>query len=108
MIDLPYISDRGPARSGENAVANMKAPRAVVTPSLVRFSSYWILGNAGAMMVETIIRLNPLADRTAVTIHLRDAGQLSGSTVSTFVTGSGSMTAAAVFDSSPFSTGVDI
>jgi hypothetical protein len=39
MIDLPYISDRGPARSGENAVANMNAPRAVVTPTLVKLSS---------------------------------------------------------------------
>jgi hypothetical protein len=108
MIDLPHISDRGPARSGENAVANMNAPRAVVTPTLVKLSSDLILGKAGAIMVETIIRLNPLADRTAVTIRLRDAGQLSGSSVSAFVTGSGSMTGPVVLDSISGSTGADI
>jgi hypothetical protein len=67
-----------------------------------------MLGRAGAIMVETIIRLNPLAERTAVTIHLRDAGQLSGSSISTFVTGSESMTGPVVLDSIPGSTGADI
>jgi len=38
-----------------------------------------MMGNAGAIMVDTIMRLKPDIDRAAVTIHLRDVGQFKGS-----------------------------
>lgn len=49
-------------------------------------------------MVETIIRLNPEADKTAVTIHRRAAGQLSGSSGALSILGSVSAIATAVLD----------
>lgn len=41
-------------------------------------SSLAMVGRVGAMMVEIMMRLKPVADKTSVTIYLRPVGQSMG------------------------------
>lgn len=66
---LPYISESGPMSRGPKAVANMYADNAITASVLLILSSAEIVGSAGAMIVDTMILLKPVAERTSVTVH---------------------------------------
>ena len=60
---------------GPKAVASMKAESAMTASTLVMCSSAEMVLRAGAMMVETMMRLKPVAERTSVTVHFFEVDQ---------------------------------
>lgn len=70
---------------GPTAVASRYTESAMFTSALLMLNCCMSEGRAGAIIVLTIIRLKPVADKTLVTTHLRDGAQsfgLSGSEAS--------------------------
>jgi hypothetical protein len=72
---------RGPANNRLKAVAGTYMDNDNADSVGLMFSSLLIVDSVGAMMVETKIRLRPVADRTSVTAHLRLVGQSFGFSV---------------------------
>ena len=56
-------------RRGPNAVASIWEDKAMTASTLLMSSSVEIVVRAGAMIVETMMRLKPVAERTSVTVH---------------------------------------
>ena len=60
---------------GPKAVANIKAERAMTASTLFMSRSFEIVVRAGAMIVETMMRLKPVAESTSVTVHFFELDQ---------------------------------
>lgn len=74
----PYTSLNGPMNRGPKAVASRYIESAITASVEFMSSSCAIVVRAGAMMVETMMRLNAVAERTSVTSHFLREGQSLG------------------------------
>jgi hypothetical protein len=63
---------------GPKAVARRYIDSAITDSALLMSSSRAIVLIAGAMIVETMMRLKPVAERTSVTVHFFVVGQSLG------------------------------